>query len=248
MLTVRIGRRRHKSQGIRSLFLILAVLGVIFLIVFLLMKSQNHSISWYQEFIGPEGLHVLKESKVSTSSPIQRSNLCGIQKPCPDGDINFYISSGAASVIGPKICVAGKMVMGKMEKNVGEGINIAVLNGKTGEVIKTEFFNMYDGEIEPMIKFLESIERKTIVMIASFDDPATKLNEEARSLIKQLGSSAIDSLAFRDNWVFVGGKAAEGVGVKSNLEKHVKNNRDQNKYDNWPEMTELLGCVPRYLE
>uniref|UniRef100_A0A8C8M8J6 ILEI/PANDER domain-containing protein n=1 Tax=Oncorhynchus tshawytscha TaxID=74940 RepID=A0A8C8M8J6_ONCTS len=231
----------HKTQGPRSLLPIIAVLGIIFFAVFLIMRSQSHTLSWYPEFPGPEWLQVPNVPKETTS----RQRPCGIPKPCPEGDFSFLIASGAANVVGPKICMEDKMVMGYVEENVGYGINIAVVNGKTGEGMKTAFFNMYDGDIEPLVEFLESIENGSIVLIATYDDPATKLNEKARKLIRELGSSAIQSLGFRDNWVFVGGKGAD---VESTLEKHIKNNRDKNKYDSWPEMIELQGCLPRYLE
>lgn len=42
-----------------------------------------------------------------------------------------------------------------------------------------------------------------------------RLNEEARKLIADLGSSAIKTLGFRDSWVFVGAKGA----TESNFEK-----------------------------
>uniref|UniRef100_A0A4W5M1N5 Zgc:101783 n=2 Tax=Hucho hucho TaxID=62062 RepID=A0A4W5M1N5_9TELE len=222
---------------------IIAVLGVTFFAVFLIMWSQSHTLSWYPEFRGPEWLQVPNVLQETTSR--QRPSLCGIPKPCPEGDFSFLITSGAANVVGPKICIEDKMVMGYVEKNVGYGINIAVVNGKSkGEGMKTAFFNMYDGDIEPLVEFLKSIENRSIVFIATYDDPATKLNEEARKLIRELGSSAIQSLGFRDNWVFVGGKG----DVESTLEKHIKNNKDKNKYDSWPEMIELQGCLPRYLE
>lgn len=43
-----------------------------------------------------------------------------------------------------------------------------------------------------------------------------RLNEDARKLIAELGSSSVKSLGFRDNWVFVGGK---GASVQNNFEK-----------------------------
>lgn len=51
-----------------------------------------------------------------------------------------------------------------------------------------------------------------------------RLNEEARTLISDLGSSVIHSLGYRDNWVFVGGKGTTG---KSNFEK-VKSSNEIN--------------------
>jgi len=43
-----------------------------------------------------------------------------------------------------------------------------------------------------------------------------RLDEEARNLIADLGSSSISILGFRDNWVFVGGK---GIKTKSPFEQ-----------------------------
>lgn len=95
-------------------------------------------------------------------------------------------------------------------------------------------------DVAPMIKFLKEIEEGTIVIMAAFDDPATKyfyrrrllrilfprvhphtplfrrLNEEARKLISDLGSSVISTLGFRDSWIFVGGK---GIKTKTPFEQ-----------------------------
>lgn len=43
-----------------------------------------------------------------------------------------------------------------------------------------------------------------------------RLNDEARHLISDLGSSVIKTLGFRDNWIFVGGK---GIRTKSPFEQ-----------------------------
>lgn len=43
-----------------------------------------------------------------------------------------------------------------------------------------------------------------------------RLNEEARKLIAELGSTSIANLGFRDNWVFCGGK---GIKTKSPFEQ-----------------------------
>ncbi|XP_042372451.1 protein FAM3C-like, partial [Plectropomus leopardus] len=72
-----------------------------------------------------------------------------------------------------------------------------------------------------------------------------RLDEDARRLISDLGSSSVKSLGFRDNWVFVGGK---GASVQNNFEKYLKNDNTKNKYENWPELIDLQGCIPKYLE
>ncbi|XP_061920839.1 protein FAM3C isoform X2 [Entelurus aequoreus] len=167
---------------------------------------------------------------------------CGLSKACPDGHFAFKMASGAASVVGPKICLEDKLIMSGVKNNVGRGINIALVNGKTGEINKTDSFDMWAGNVAPLIQFLKGIPEGTITMMASFDDPSTKLNDEARNLIADLGSTNINNLGFRDNWVFVGGK---GIKTKSPFEQHIKNSADTNKYEGWPEVLEMEGCVPQ---
>ncbi|XP_072520307.1 protein FAM3C [Salminus brasiliensis] len=166
---------------------------------------------------------------------------CGLPQPCPEKHFAFKIASGAANVVGPKICFNGEILMGGMTKAWGPGINMAIVNGLTGELISTDSFDMWSGDDKPLIENLLSIENGSLVLIASCDDPATKLNNEARTLIGQLGSSQISHLAFRDSWVFVGGK---GINNLKPLEKYIKNDKSVNKYGDWPEMLEMKGCIP----
>lgn len=167
---------------------------------------------------------------------------CNLSKACPEGHFSFKMASGAASVVGPKMCLEDNTVMSGVKNNVGRGINIALINGKSGEVLKTDSFDMWAGDVTELINFLKGIEDGTLVMMASFDDPASKLNEEARKLIADLGSSSITTLGFRDNWIFVGGK---GIKTKSPFEQHIKNNAETNKYEGWPEVLEMEGCIPQ---
>ncbi|XP_034718972.1 protein FAM3C [Etheostoma cragini] len=167
---------------------------------------------------------------------------CGLSKSCPVGHFAFKMTSGAASVVGPRICLEDKLLMSGVKNNVGRGINIALVDGRTGDAVKTEFFDMWAGDVDPFIKFLKEIEEGTVVMMASFDDPSTKLNDEARKLIADLGSSAVSNLGFRDNWIFVGGR---GIKTKSPFEQHIKNSADTNKFEGWPEVLEMEGCVPQ---
>ncbi|XP_062299796.1 protein FAM3C isoform X2 [Scomber scombrus] len=174
------------------------------------------------------------------SKPVRHK--CGLSKACPVGHFAFKMTSGAASVVGPRICLEDKLLMSGVKNNVGRGINIALVNGRTGELNRTQFYDMWAGEVAPLIKFLNEIEEGTVVMMASFDDPSTKLNDEARKLIADLGSTAISNLGFRDNWIFVGGK---GIKTKSPFEQHIKNSADTNKFEGWPEVLEMEGCVPQ---
>ncbi|XP_029969272.1 protein FAM3C [Salarias fasciatus] len=222
-----------RANGILKLaVLVFAFLLLVFLAFQLLDLTTDFKVGKLFTMSGPESTVTVKPVK----------HKCGLSKACPPGHFAFKIASGAASVVGPRFCLEDKLVMSSVKNNVGRGINIALADGRTSEIIKTDSFDMWGGDVVPLIKFLKEIEEGTIVMMASFDDPATKLNDEARKLIADLGSSSISNVKFRDNWIFVGGK---GIKTKSPFEQHIKNSADTNKFDGWPDVLEMEGCVPQ---
>ncbi|XP_032331096.1 protein FAM3A isoform X2 [Camelus ferus] len=174
--------------------------------------------------------------------PRARRYKCGLPQPCPEEHLAFRMVSGAANVIGPKICLEDKMLMSSVKDNVGRGLNIALVNGVSGELIEARAFDMWAGDVNDLLKFIRPLHEGTLVFVASYDDPATKMNEETRKLFSDLGSKNVKDLAFRDSWVFVG---AKGVQNKSPFEQHVRNSKHNNKYEGWPEALEMEGCIPR---
>ncbi|XP_011229875.1 protein FAM3D isoform X1 [Ailuropoda melanoleuca] len=167
---------------------------------------------------------------------------CGLSKPCPDNFFAFKISSGAANVVGPTMCFENFVIMSPVKNNVGRGLNIALVNGTTGTLLTQKCFDMYSGDVKLLVKFLKEIPEDTLVLVASYDDPGTKMNKETRKLLSSLGSSYAEQLGFRDSWVFLG---AKNLKDKSPFEQFLKNHPDTNKYEGWPELLELEGCVPR---
>nr|XP_046249102.1 protein FAM3C-like isoform X2 [Scatophagus argus] len=215
MLTVRLGTTKMaRRQNFRRWVWLLVPLVV--LIVLVLQKySHSFTADWHpasSEDFDSEFKQTPKLLSKLLAGP------CVMNRDCPDDQFSFFIRSGAANVVAPKICLQNKLVLGTALNNAGVGINIVIVNGKSGEVMKTDHFDMYSGDVTPLIDFLKSIQEGSIVLMASYDEPSSKLNEEARKLIADLGSTVVHSLSFRDNWVFVGGK---GATVKSNFEKHV---------------------------
>ncbi|XP_059679298.1 protein FAM3D isoform X2 [Gavia stellata] len=170
---------------------------------------------------------------------------CGNQKSCPHNHFAFKIISGAANVVGPSICFNDVVLMSNVKNNVGRGLNIALVNGTSGQLLKADVFDMYSGDINKLDTFLQEIKHGTIVLTASYDDAATKMNDKVRAHFMELGSSHVSKLGFRDNWVFLG---AKGLKNKSPFEEHIKNDKMTNKYDGWPELLEIEGCAPRKMD
>ncbi|KAM4654584.1 protein FAM3D [Amazona ochrocephala] len=167
---------------------------------------------------------------------------CGNHKSCPQNHFAFKIISGAANVVGPSICFDDMVLMSSVKNNIGRGLNIALVNGTNGQLLNVDTFDMYSGDINKLDTFLQEVKHGTIVLTASYDDPATKMNDKVRAHFTELGSSHVSKLGFRDNWVFLG---AKGLKNKSPFEEYIKNNKTTNKYDSWPELLEMEGCAPR---
>ncbi|OXB78711.1 UNVERIFIED_CONTAM: hypothetical protein H355_002676 [Colinus virginianus] len=160
--------------------------------------------------------------------PPHPRNKCDNKKGCPVDHFAFRIISGAANVVGPSICFEDKILMSTVKNNIGRGLNIALVNGKSGELLKVGSFDMYSGDITQLETFLQEIKDGTIMLTATYDDAAT--------------NRYVNQLSFRDNWVFLGAKGLKG---KSPFEEYIKNDQKTNKYDGWPELLEMEGCAPR---
>uniref|UniRef100_A0A671TLA6 Protein FAM3C-like n=2 Tax=Sparus aurata TaxID=8175 RepID=A0A671TLA6_SPAAU len=230
-------------QKIRSLLKILMVLVPAVVVYKLILQQYNYTFISEMRRALYVDVDVDKSSQTTKKLPKDKDGGCYMDTHCPDYHFSFYMRSGAENVMGPKICIQNKMVLGMMLDNVGHGLNIVIMNGKAGNITETGHFNMYNNEVEPLIKFLKSIEDGSVVLIASWDEPSSNLNDEAKMLIADLGSFAVSSLGYRDNWLFVGGKRA----TMRNFEKHLKNDNNLNK-NGWPQEVELKGCIPKYMD
>uniref|UniRef100_A0A663F2R8 FAM3 metabolism regulating signaling molecule D n=1 Tax=Aquila chrysaetos chrysaetos TaxID=223781 RepID=A0A663F2R8_AQUCH len=120
-----------------------------------------------------------------------------------------------------------------------------IISGAANVVGPSICFDDMVANINKLDTFLQEIEHGTIVLTASYDDAATKMNDKVRTQFVELGSSHVSTLGFRDNWVFLG---AKGLKNKSPFEEHIKNDEKKNKYDGWPEMLEMEGCAPRKMD
>ncbi|XP_010770311.1 protein FAM3A [Notothenia coriiceps] len=147
-----------------------------------------------------------------------RKHKCGLSAPCPAKHLAFRLVSGAANVIGPKICLEDKMLVSSVKNNVGRGLNIALVNGVTGELLDTKSFDMWAGDISDLLKYLRPLHEGTLVFVASFDDAATKMNNDSADLRELWEHGQVKELAFQRQ---LGLLEPEGIGIQKPLEQYM---------------------------
>ncbi|XP_071424998.1 protein FAM3B [Pithys albifrons albifrons] len=180
-------------------------------------------------------------------APVPKRQKCDHWSPCPPGNYAYRILSGGGKEKMAKICFEDQLLISERNGNVGRGINIAIVNYKTGKVTATKFFDMWAGDhSEEMMTFLRNAPAGTLLLMATHDDGSTLLKNDAKKLIEELGSKEIMNIKFRSSWVFI---AAKGFKLPDNIQKEKINHSDQkmNRYHGWPAEIQIEGCIPRNL-
>ncbi|XP_041639524.1 protein FAM3C [Cheilinus undulatus] len=165
---------------------------------------------------------------------------CSLPRACPPESYPFHIWSGAANVVGPKICFNGKIIMSHVLNNIGPGINLVEINEKSGAVERCDFLNMENGDKDQIFEYLKKIKPGSIVLAASYIDITPKMTDEMRQIFEEIGSTKIRSVNKRDMWVFAG---KMGTKEKSLFERVIVNDPKTNLYGGWPSVAEVGGCI-----
>ncbi|XP_031956974.1 protein FAM3B isoform X1 [Corvus moneduloides] len=180
-------------------------------------------------------------------APAPKRQKCDHWSPCPPGNFAYRILSGGGKQRRAKICFEDEQLVSEGNDDAGSGINIAIVNYKTGKAISTKFFEMWTGDhSSEMTDFVRNAPEGTLLLMATHDDGSTKLKDDAKNLVEELGSTEIKNIKFRSSWVFI---AAKGFKLPDNLQKEKINHSDQkkNRYNGWPAEIQIEGCIPRNL-
>ncbi|XP_072440420.1 protein FAM3B-like [Chiloscyllium punctatum] len=134
------------------------------------------------------------------------------------------------------------LLLSDVKNNFGRGMNIAIVEAKTGKHVNIGSFDLWGGDNSgQMIEFIKKAPDGSLILMATFDNRSTRLNEEAKKYIEELGSKLIRKLHFRGNWVFLGTK---GFTLPENFqrEKIINNEGTSNRYGSWPREIQIDGC------
>ncbi|KAM7129892.1 protein FAM3B [Ciconia maguari] len=179
-------------------------------------------------------------------APVPKRQKCDHWSPCSPGNYAYRILSGGGREKLAKICFEDELLISEEKGNVGRGINIAIVNYKTGKVTSAKFFDMWEGDHSgEMVTFIKNAPEGSLLLMVTHDDGSTRLKNEAKKLVEELGSKEIWNMKFRSSWAFI---AAKGFKLPDNIQKEKINHSDEdNRYIGWPAEIQIEGCVPRNL-
>ncbi|XP_009583591.1 PREDICTED: protein FAM3B, partial [Fulmarus glacialis] len=179
-------------------------------------------------------------------APVPKRQKCDHWSPCSPGSYAYRILSGGGKGKLAKICFEDELLISEEKGNVGRGINIAIVNYKTGKVTSAKFFDMWEGDHSgEMATFIKNAPEGSLLLMVTHDDGSTRLKNYAKKLVEELGSEEIQNMKFRSSWAFI---AAKGFKLPDNIQKEKINHSDKkNRYGDWPAEIQIEGCIPRNL-
>ncbi|NXO66740.1 FAM3B protein, partial [Phainopepla nitens] len=200
--------------------------------------------AWY---LGSFAAHHVPQNAISTAAlqeigkkpvlraPAPKRQKCDHWSPCPPGNFAYRILSGGGKQRKAKICFEDEQnAPGCMGRNV-----MCVPWVTSCAIDSTD----HSGQ---MMDFIRKAPEGTLILMATYDDGSTRLKNNARKLVEELGSKEIKNIKFRSSWVFI---AAKGFNLPDNIQKEKINHSDQtkNRYRGWPAEIQIEGCIPRNL-
>ncbi|XP_040194913.1 protein FAM3B [Rana temporaria] len=178
-------------------------------------------------------------------APLPVKQKCAVWRKCQPTEVVYSIRSAGAKHILPVICLEDEILLGGPKETGSRGFNFVIINPNTLKVIDTKTFDMYEGDFTgQMVEFMNKIPDKSIVMVASYDDVNTKLNDAAKKAFEDLGSKEIRNLKFRSGFVYLAIKGGS-LPVEAEKEKIIHSDNSKNRYSGWPAEIQIDGCLPR---
>ncbi|NXY81444.1 FAM3B protein, partial [Alcedo cyanopectus] len=123
-------------------------------------------------------------------APVPKRQKCDHWSPCSPGSYAYRILSGGGREKLAKICFEDELVI-------------------TCVIDSTD----HSGE---MMTFIKKAPEGSILLMVTHDDGSTRLKDDAKKLVNELGSKEIQSMKFRSSWAFI---AAKGFKLPDNIQK-----------------------------
>ncbi|NXG42435.1 FAM3B protein, partial [Psilopogon haemacephalus] len=180
--------------------------------------------------------------------PVPKRQKCDHWSPCSPGNYAYRILSGGGREKMPKICFEDEPINPVLEccfasdRFLPLTSLISVINVPF-RILCVNNSTDHSGE---MMTFIKNAPEGSLLLMATHDDGSTRLKNNAKKLVEELGSKEIWNMKFRSSWAFI---AAKGFKLPDGIQKEKINHSDKNKnrYSGWPAEIQIEGCIPRSL-
>uniref|UniRef100_A0A8B9Q8Y5 Family with sequence similarity 3 member B n=1 Tax=Apteryx owenii TaxID=8824 RepID=A0A8B9Q8Y5_APTOW len=173
-------------------------------------------------------------------APDPKRQKCDHWSPCSPGSYAYRVLSGGGKEKLAKICFEDNLLISEAKGNVGRGINIAIVN-----YVNNQLFIVSTDHSADMVAFIANAPQGSLLFMVTHDDGSTRLKNDAKKVVEELGSKEIQNIKFRSSWAFV---AAKGFKLPDNIQKEkINHSGKNNRYGGWPAEIQIEGCIPRNL-
>ncbi|NXK12554.1 FAM3B protein, partial [Herpetotheres cachinnans] len=176
-------------------------------------------------------------------APVPKRQKCDHWSPCSPGDYAYRILSGGGTGKLAKICFDDEFAL-----YCEEGCFILVQYQQVSSYRGLLFCCVIDSTDHSgeMTTFIKNAPEGSLLLMVTHDDGSTRLKNDAKKLVEELGSKEIWNMKFRSSWAFI---AAKGFKLPDNIQKEKINHSDKkkNRYGGWPAEIQIEGCIPRNL-
>lgn len=253
MLLLKVFSRKCGATSLQKI----TVIGICLFGLFLFIQYRNETEAPaaridFRNFLVDPSLkdtdangHVFKARRRVAQSNIvlgEQFPNCGLDLPCGENAVPVYIYTGKNSSDEPKLCINSRYVIRKDLNGGGRGLNLAVVEPESFQVIHVRNFDTYEKDDTQLEMFLEKyVLLGDIIIIFTFDEASGKLSEIAKKMLYELGSASIQNLKFRSSWYMVSQKGIEGFSPYEKLSINTDSSA-------WAKLLETNVCLPSKLQ
>ncbi|NXT83240.1 FAM3B protein, partial [Zapornia atra] len=178
-------------------------------------------------------------------APVPKRQKCDHWSPCLPGYYAYRILSGGGRERLAKICFEDELQVGCEHEPL---MCLFFLNFVSVLLSKILIFSVTDSTEHSgeMIAFIKNAPEGSLLLMTTHDDGSTRLKNDAKKIVEELGSKEIWNMKFRSSWAFI---AAKGFKLPDDIQKEKINYSDgkNNRYNGWPAEIQIEGCIPRNL-
>ncbi|KFP03514.1 Protein FAM3B, partial [Calypte anna] len=180
-------------------------------------------------------------------APVPKRQKCDHWSPCSPGNYAYRILSGGGKAKLARICFEDEIVLcifnhckSTKQLSAAKWLPLQESGCTRGCVICS---TDHSGE---MMTFIKNAPEGSLLLMVTHDDGSTRLKNDTKKLVEELGSKEIQNIKFRSSWAFI---AAKGFKLPDDIQKEKINHSDKkkNRYRGWPAEIQIEGCIPRNL-